>query len=369
MITNYDDIAAITRDDFMYSSQHDPEGPKQGVMIPPIPTQSGILEMDPPDFRTIRRALAPYFAPSAVEAMRGEILELTTQCIDEFIEKGEAEIIEQLASPVPAMLTVRLLGLPLSQWQPLADVYHKGAYLPSTDENMAEIHEMLLGVYGQLLEAVEARRAEPQDDLISAVASLRIDGELLSLETAAGVLQNLAAGGIDTTTSLIAHTVVHLDRFPKDRQYLLDDPARLQIACEEFLRVYPPVPGFARTITADHEFGAQKFCKDDRLWFSMASGNRDQSVFKDPDDVRIDRWPNRHMSFGLGAHRCLGSNMARTVWEIIVSEILRRIPDYRVDHKTAQRYTDCGDINGWISVPVSFAPGTRTDQEDGELDK
>lgn len=359
VVTKYDDIATIVRDDLTYSSQHDPEGPKQGVMLPPIPTQAGILEMDPPEFRIIRRALASYFSPSAVESLREEILDLTTKCIDEFIENGEAELIDQLASPVPAMLTVRMLGLPMSQWKPLADVYHKGAYLPSTEENMAQIHGMLLGVYGQLLEAVEARRAEPRDDLISAVASLRIDGELLSLEVAAGVLQNLAAGGVDTTTSLIAHTLVHLDTVPQDRQFLLEDPARAHIACEEFLRVYTPIPGFARTVTADHEFGGQQLCKDDRIWFSWASGNRDRNMFEDPDEIQLDRFPNRHMSFGLGAHRCLGSNLARTVWEIVMGEILTRLPDYRVDHDAAQRYPDCGDIDGWVSVPVSFTPGSR----------
>jgi cytochrome P450 len=362
VVTDYEDLATIVRDDITYSSQHDLEGPKQGVLIPPIPNPSGILEMDPPDFRTIRRALAPWFSPSAVAAMRDDILDLTTRCIDNFIEGGRADLIDQLASPVPAMLTVRMLGLPLSEWQSLADVFHKGAYLPHTEENMGHIQEMLVGVYGQLLDAVKQRREEPKDDLISAVANLRIDGELLPIEVAAGNLQLLAAGGIDTTTSLIGHTFVHLDRYPKDRQFLRDDPSRARLACEELLRVYPPIPGMARTVTADHDFGTQQFCQDDRVWFSWGSANRDPSVFDDPDDIRLDRFPNRHTSFGLGAHRCLGSNMARTVWEIIVGEVLSRLPDYKVDHAAAQRYPDCGEINGWVSVPVNFTPGKRVNR-------
>jgi cytochrome P450 len=359
VVTNYDDLATIVRDDVTYSSQHDREGPKQGVMIPPIPNPSGILEMDPPDFRTIRRALASYFSPSAIAGMRDEILDLTTRCIDDFIEEGQGDLIEQLASPVPAMLTVRLLGLPLEEWHALADVFHRGAYLPHTEENMGHIQEMLIGVYGQLLNAVKQRRDEPKDDLISALANLRIDGELVPIEVAAGNLQLLAAGGIDTTTSLIGHTFVHLDRFPEDRQFLLDDPSRAKLACEELLRVYPPVPGMARTVTTDHEFGPQRLCRDDRVWFSWGSANRDSDVFDDPDDIRLDRFPNRHTSFGLGAHRCLGSNMARTVWEIVVGEVLSRLPDYRVDHTAAQRYPDCGEINGWVSIPVSFTQGKR----------
>lgn len=365
VITDYENIAAIARDDNTYSSQHDLDGPKQGVLIPPIPNPSGILEMDPPGFRTIRRTLAPYFSPAAVASMRQEILDLTTRCIDDFIEEGRADLIEQLASPVPAMLTVRLLGMPTSEWHSLADVFHKGAYLPPTEENTERIQSMLMGVYGQLLDAVKQRRAEPRDDLITALATLEIDGDLVPLEVAAGNLQLLAAGGIDTTTSLIGHTFVHLDRFPADRQFLLDDLSRTRLACEEFLRVYPPVPGMARTVTADHEFENQQFCENDRVWFSWGSANRDRNIFDDPDEIRLDRFPNRHTSFGLGAHRCLGSNMARTVWEVIVHEVLSRLPDFRVDHTAVQRYPDCGEINGWISVPVSFTPGERSKSKTG----
>ncbi|CAJ1500534.1 cytochrome P450 [[Mycobacterium] burgundiense] len=359
VITEYDDLAAIARDDQAYSSQHDLEGPKQGVLIPPIPNPSGILEMDPPGFRKIRRALAPYFSPAAIKSMREEILDLTTQCIDDFIERGEADLIEELASPVPAMLTVRLLGLPMSEWPALAEAFHKGAYLPHDEEHMGDIQEMLMGVYAQLSEAVKQRRAKPQDDLISALANLEIDGELVPLEVATGNLQLLAAGGIDTTTSLMAHTFMHLDRVPADREYLLGDLSRTQLACEEFLRVYPPIPGMARTVTVDHKFADQEFSQNDRVWFSWGSANRDEKLFDNPDEVRLDRFPNRHTSFGLGAHRCLGSNMARTVWEIVVGEVLTRLPDFRVDRTAAQRYPDCGEINGWVSVPVSFSPGKR----------
>jgi cytochrome P450 len=362
VVSNYDDIATIARDDITYSSHHDPDSdhPKQGVMIPPIPNPSGILEMDPPDFRTIRRALAPFFSPAAVESMRDEILDLTTRCIDEFIERGEADLIGEVASPVPAMLTVRLLGLPMSEWPALADVFHRGAYLPPDAENLAEIYDLLGGMYGQLLEAVKERRAHPRDDLASALANLEIDGELIPIDMAAGNLQLLAAGGIDTTTSLMGHTFMHLDRFPTDREvFRSDDPTKVRLACEEFLRVYPPIPGMARTVTADHEFGQQEFCQDDRVWVAWSSANRDPGVFDNPDQIRLDRFPNRHMSFGLGAHRCLGSNMARTVWEIVVGEVLKRLPDYTVDHAAAQRYPDCGEINGWISVPVRFTPSQR----------
>ncbi|WP_396904262.1 cytochrome P450 [Mycolicibacterium phlei] len=359
VITGYDEIGDALRDNETFSSHHDPEGPKQGVLLPPLPTQAGILEMDPPEHHSVRKHLAPYFSPSAVDAMREELLQLTTECIDDFIETGEAELIEQLASPVPAKLTVRLLGLPDSEWSVLADVFHKGAYLPSTEENMAEIHGMLLRVHGQLHELVMDRRANPRDDVITSVANLRLDGELLPVEKAAGVLLNLAAGGIDTTTSLIAHTFVHLDRFPEHREFLLEDPSRLRVACEEFLRVYPPVLGFARTVTAGCEFAGQELAKDDRVWVSFGAGNRDEKVFEDPDDIRLDRLPNRHASFGLGRHRCLGSNLARVIWHVVVGEVLRRLPDYRVDHGVAQRYPDCGDINGWVSVPVTFTPGPR----------
>ena len=133
----------------------------------------------------------------------------------------------------------------------------------------------------------------------------------------------------------------------------------MRTACEEYLRYFTPVQGLSRNVTAPCRVGGAEMNPPERIWMSWASANLDPQVFDAPEEIRLDRFPNRHAAFGLGAHRCLGSNVARVVWSIVVGEVLRRLPDYEIDESGTVKYPSIGVVNGWASMPARFSPGPR----------
>jgi cytochrome P450 len=147
-----------------------------------------------------------------------------------------------------------------------------------------------------------------------------------------------------------------LEEHPEQRQRLIDEPALMEHATEEFLRVFTPVPALARTATTDVELGGQQLCEGDRVLMSFAAANRDPAVFDEPDEAKLDRFPNPHTSFGLGIHRCIGSNLARSWFQLMLRGVLDRMPDYTIDRGAARRNHSIGIINGFINMPATFTP-------------
>ena len=145
------------------------------------------------------------------------------------------------------------------------------------------------------------------------------------------MLWNLVGGGLDTTTSLTALALHHLDAHPDLRSRLAGDPGLLDQATEEFLRYFSVNETLTRTVTRDTELGGQRLCRGDHLMLSWLSANRDEAVFERAGEVVLDRAPNPHLAFGVGPHRCIGLHMARTMFKVLVGEVLARIPDYAVD--------------------------------------
>jgi cytochrome P450 len=211
----------------------------------------------------------------------------------------------------------------------------------------------------ELYTLARARREEPRDDLASYFTQLEIDGELMGIDEVVGNLQLIVAGGSDTTTTLMAQSLLLLHRNHDARAWLQEDYSRLKLACEEFLRYVTPVQGLARTVKTPSVVGGKELRLYDRLWMAWASANRDPQAFEDPDELRLDRWPNRHMSFGVGPHRCIGSNIARVTFAVVIEQVLTRMGDYVVDESRTERYPSIGVINGLIRLPVTFTPGPR----------
>ena len=166
-------------------------------------------------------------------------------------------------------------------------------------------------------------------------------------------------GGVDTTSGMLSHTFAYLDEHPEHRARLRDDPDFLRLGTEEFLRWVSPIRMLARTVTKDTELGGQQLRAGDRVNVSFSAANRDEAMFDDPDTVVLDRFPNRHAGFGIGIHRCLGSNLARVVFQIVLRQILTRMPDYRIDRARAESYQTLSIVNGWVTIPSFFSPGTR----------
>jgi cytochrome P450 len=360
VVTGYEELSRIARDDATFCSRNDPEEGYGGTGIPSVP-DIGLIETDPPRFKKLRSQFNPLFTQAAAQALQPEILDYTTWCIDQFIESGRCDLVGDLTSPVPAMLTVRMLGLPLADSVRYADVMHRmvAVGLHAEGDEGAEVVELLDWFRAQALEAAQARREDPKDDLISLIANMKVDGELLPMNEVLGNIFLVAGGGVDTTTALMSQTFVHLTRDRQARQWLIEDPSRLPQACEEYLRYFSPVQGLARSVTTQSVVAGQTMHQGERVYMSWAAANRDPNQFDRPDEIVLDRPANRHTTFGLGIHRCLGSHVARLIWKTVVGEVLRRLPDFEVDESRVVPYQSIGVVNGLDSVPTRFTPGSR----------
>jgi cytochrome P450 len=203
-------------------------------------------------------------------------------------------------------------------------------------------------------------RDNPRPGMIDALIHANINGERPSDPEIIGVLGLLIGGGFDTTTALTAHSLEYLSEHPDERERLSRErDTLLDSATEEFLRFYTPAPGDGRTISADCEIADTSFKEGERLWISWAMANRDPEVFPDPNSIDMERKGNRHTSFGLGIHRCIGSNMARMTFKRMLVAVLDRMPDYVCDPAGAVHYQTIGVIQGMQHLPATFTPGPR----------
>ena len=366
VVSGHDEVAAVSRDAERYSSRHLRE-PEDGVTylgiagIPrgkAIPT-SGIAEVEGPVHTALRRVMNPFLVPAAIAAMEPLMRAATTWFLDERIESGAIDLVLDLANPVPAMLTMALVGLPLDDWRSYAELFHGTiAYRPGQpefDRAVANVPAMLT----RLAEVAAARRAAPGDDLLSALVQMEVEGRRLTDAELQSVLWNLIGGGLDTTTSLTALALHHLDAHVDLRARLAADPGLVATATEEFLRYFSVNETLTRTGTDDAELGGQQLCRGDHLMLSWLSANRDEAVFERADEVVLDRAPNPHLAFGVGPHRCIGMHMARTMFAVLLTEVLARLPDYAVDREATQFYAGNPELNGVVTMPATFTPGPR----------
>jgi cytochrome P450 len=267
------------------------------------------------------------------------------------------DLVLDYASPVPAILTMKLMGLPYENWQMYANLFHSVMAVPQDSPEytkaIAEVPAMMQGV----LEFAAARRAEARDDLTSFLIQFEFDGRRLDDAQLLNVLWNLIAGGVDTTTSQTALTLLHLGTHPELRQQLIDHPELHRSATDEFLRYFSVNQQLSRTVTRDIVVGGQRLRRNDRVVISWLAANHDEQEFERPDEILLDRAPNRHVAFGLGPHRCIGSHLARLMSAVMVKAVLERIPDYRVDRGGVQEYLGNPSMTGLGKLPVTFAPG------------
>src|SRR5581483_3740051 len=315
VVTGYEEATTAARNTETFTSWKDVpagSGPCIGANLPDVNPafRQGFAEMDGAMHKATRQPLMRWFTPKATEQLRPEVQHYTTWCIDQIIERGSAELVDELTGPVPALLALRLLGLPMKDWRRFADVAHKVFYTVPNTPAFFELMETHGWLETQMREAIQARRKQPTDDIISAIANIEFEGDLLPMADAMGCVQLLLFGGVDTTTNLLASALVHLDEDREARRWLTEDLSRLPRACEEFLRMSTPVQGVARTVMEPATLGGQKLELHDRVWLGLLAANHDPGEFEDPDVVKLDRSPNRHAAFGMGAHRCLGAATA-----------------------------------------------------------
>jgi len=353
--TRYEDIRRVALDDETFSSA-------QSLVIPPkrnLGQRSIPIEVDPPMFQKYRRIMHPLFSPAAVTAIEPVIEAFVHRCIDGFIERGECDFVHDLADPLPAMTTLHMLGFPVQDWKRFSDPLHSTVFLRQDNPERARHVTGLQWIRETLAAAITDRRAHPRNDMITYLTRSTIDDRLLEDDEVLEMVFLTIQGGFDTTGSAISSALLQLGRDPAARQRLIDDPELLPTAVEEFLRFEAPQLALARTANRDVEIGGQLIRAGEKILLIWASGNRDESVFPEADTLRLDRFPNRHMTFGLGAHRCLGSTLARKEILTALRLVLHRIPDFEVDHPRVKRAETIGVTYGCFSLPATFPAGER----------
>jgi cytochrome P450 len=365
VVSGYDEVTTVARDAETFSSCH-LAGTADGIEyigiagIPrgrAIPT-AGIAEVEGSLHAALRRVLNPFLVPPAIARMTPSMEATATWFLDQHIESGAIDLVLDLANPVPAILTLELIGLPGGSWHHYAELFHGTiAFRPGSpefDRAVANIPAML----AELQEEVDARRRRPRGDLLTRLVGLELDdGRQLTDDELVAVLWNLIGGGLDTTTSLTALSLYHLDQHRHLRQQLIERPELLGTATDELLRYFSVNETLTRTVTRDVELGGQQLRRGDHLMLSWLSANRDRSTFERADEVVLEREFNPHLAFGVGPHRCIGMHMARTLFQVLVRQVLTRIPDYEVDREATQFYAGNPELNGVVRMPVTFTPG------------
>ena len=365
-LSSYDAVSQTARDDDTFSHKYEPNAADgvdyQGEMGVPRPEGQpalGIGEVDGPYHLALRHALAPFFSPGAVQNMKPFMEQKAHEFLDQHIGDGRMDLVRDYASPVPAILTMKLMGLPYDNWHLYANLFHSVMAVPQESDEyinaIAKVPAMMEGV----LDFAAKRRADARDDLTSFLIQFEFDGQRLTDEHLLNILWNLIAGGVDTPTSQTALTLLHLGTHPELREHLIDHPELYRTAADEFLRYFSVNQTLSRTVTRDVELNGQRLRKNDRVVISWLSANHDEQEFDRPDEVILDRTPNRHLAFGLGPHRCIGSHLARLMSEVMVKAALDRIPDYRVDLDGVYQYLGSPSMTGLGKLPVTFTPGTK----------
>lgn len=347
--TRHADVAAIAHDTEHFSSRGavvtvwDP-GPAPVGMAPPITS-------DPPFHETARRLLLPAFSPKAIRPLEATTRQFCSELLDDLVEQagsgdGTADAAVDYAQHIPVNVIAHMLGVPPGDGDRFRNFIHR--ILETGGQNQPVDPADTLSAY--LLEAIADHRAEPRDDLIGFLLDARIEGRPLDDDHIIGTVALLLIAGIDTTWSAIGATLWHLAQHPEDRRRLVEEPDLLPVAIEEFLRAYAPVT-MARKVAKEVEVGGRTLPEDDWVLLPFPAANRDPDAFDRADEVVIDRQRNRHAAFGLGIHRCLGSNLARMELTVAVQEWLARVPEFELADPEGVRWST-GQVRGPRTLPV-----------------
>ena len=370
VVTRYEDVRTVLLDSKTFVCGRDLEfsgldGPvRGGVSIPSIPFRMGMMEMDGEPAHRYRRIILPWLAARSVQEQQPRLDELATWLLDRVTPKGEMDIVEDLANPLPAIVTLDLLGLPLERWQTYATVLHSAAYL---EQGSAKA---LVALRSELAETIEERRAEVAMPTcaVDALLLAEIDGRRLSTDEVTELVYMLLNGGVDTSTAVIAHLFLRLDERPAEREQLLAQPERIPTYLEDIVRWITPGTGVARTVAVETELRGIRLHPGDRLLLALGGANNDPEVFPDPDLVTTEPRGVPHLAFGTGAHRCVGASLAGAEIATLVRHVLDRLPDYRINRAAVVAYPTIPAVAGYIAMPATFTPSpTKGSVDPGSL--
>jgi cytochrome P450 len=317
-----------------------------------------LIHMDDPQHRVVRAIGADWFRPRAMRAMEERVAELARRYVDRLGELGgSCDFVQQVAVHYPLQVILSLLGLPESDFPRLLRLTQE--LFGGDDEEFQrgttpdELLATLLDFFGYFQGITNSRRETPTEDLASAIANARVDGEYLSDIDVASYYVIVATAGHDTTSSTISGGLHALIEHPDELARLRDDPALLPTAVDEMIRWVTPVKEFMRTAAADTEVGGVPVKEGQAVLLSYPSGNRDEDVFADPFRFDAGRDPNKHLAFGFGVHYCLGAALARMETRALFAELLPRLES--IELAGPAEYTATTFVGGPKHLPVAYS--------------
>ena len=350
--TRFEDVYAIAHDHERFSSR--------SITVTPVPHEHaaaadyGIralpISVDPPMHTWSRRLLLPAFNLRSVEKWEPVTRDLCRSLVAGFADKGRADAAAGYAQQIPVRVIAGMLGIPADMSDTFTD-WVRGV-LEIGLQNPEIRVKSRAAIIAFFRECIAERRVNPGDDLISELLAAEVDGHPVAEDDIIGTCVLLLIAGIDTTWSAIGSSLLHLATHAEDRARLAADPSLMTTAVEELLRAYAPVT-MARIVNQDTEVAGCPMRAGDRVLMSFPAANRDPEKFPDADKVLIDRPKNPHIAFGVGIHRCVGSNLARMEVRVALEEWMARIPDFWVEEPAAVTWAG-GQVRGPRSLPVVF---------------
>jgi cytochrome P450 len=355
--TKYEDMQAMVRMVPALSS-------RSPAVIPPAPelraelvaelkeygSENPPITADPPEQIPYRRLILPFFTPKAVEVHREFTEQLCHELIDQFIGAGSCDAASDYAQQIPPRVIAQMLGIDPGRGDEFTEWTRGVLEFGQTQPELRRKYRLVIRDF--FAELVAERRPSPGDDMISKLIKSEIDGEPLSDHTIIGMCNLLLVAGIDTTWSSIGSALWHFAGHADDRRRLAGEPELFSTAIEEMLRFYAPVT-MARKVTEPVTVGDANFVPGERVLLNFPAANHDPAVFENPDEIVIDRQHNRHIAFGVGIHRCAGSNLARMEMDVSLRVWFERMPEFELSAPEQVTWAG-GQVRGPRSVPVVF---------------
>ena len=315
-----------------------------------------LITTDRPRHTQLRALVSRAFTPRRVARLEPRIRAITRTLLDNLKGRPGFDLVRDFSAPLPTIVIAEMLGVPPEdqEWFKLKSTEVAQFDPTRVDRNRsAEAMGPAVELGRYLAEVLAQRRSEPRDDLLSALLAAEIDGQKLAEPELIGFSFLLLVAGNETTTNLISNAAILLDRHRDQRRLLIEDPARIPVAVEEFLRFDSPVQGLGRTTTAPVTLHGVTIPAGGKVLLLFGSANRDERRFERPEIFDVLRDPNPHVAFGFGAHFCLGANLARLEARVAFEELLARLPDYRMTESRVERVCS-GPIRGAVTLPVAI---------------
>ncbi len=372
-VFRYADVNTVTTDYTLFSSERRQRAFARARSD--AATQDGherragrnILVMDPPQHRQYRNLVSPSFTPRALARLSGRIAAITQELLDQVRAAGSMDMVTAIAYPLPTIVIAEMLGVPTSD-RPLFKRWADGLlnsqlsdaefFKPEEEQRnnpemqrLAKLFEEMTDYFETML---EDRRRQPRDDMMSEILAAEVDGEHLSMEDAISFCSILLLAGHITTTNLLSQAIRCFDEHPAALAQLRKQPELMPEAIEEILRYASPVWRLVRTTTKDVTIEDVTIPADAVVFAWLASANRDERQFPEPERFDITRTPNRHMAFGHGIHFCIGAPLSRLETSIALPMLVEQLPDLHVVHDQPLELFEGRVLFGFKRLPITF---------------